>query len=127
MAKQKIECIALIAVKCDIEKDRKLDFLEKRQEIYLRNYAKANRIVIADVVYNRGMGQMEINRQFNQIVDLIRRRKADGVLAVNILSISSNLSDAYSKVGKVRAAGGVLITVEEGDLRLNIKRRNQNG
>lgn len=127
MVKQKIECIALIAVKCDIEKNQKLDFLEKRQEIYLRNYAKANRIVIADVVYSRGMGQMEINRQFNQIVDLIRRRKADGVIAVNILSISSNLSDAYSKVGKVRAAGGVLITVEEGDLRLNIKRRNQNG
>lgn len=127
MAKQKIECIAFIAVKCAIEKDRKLDFLEKRQEMYIRNYAKANRIVIADVVYSRGMGQMEINRQFNQIVDLIRRRKADGVLAVNILSISSNLSDAYSKVGKVRAAGGVLITVEEGDLRLNIKRRNQNG
>ncbi len=127
MTKQHIECIALIAVKCDIEKDRKLDYLEKRQEMYLRNYAKANRIVIADVVYSRGMGQMEINRQFNQIVDLIRRRKADGVLAVNILSISSNLSDAYSKVGKVRAAGGVLITVEEGDLRLNIKRRNQNG
>lgn len=127
MAKQRIECIALIAVKCDIEKDKKLDFLEKRQEIYLRNYAKANHIVIADVVYSRGMGQMEINRQFNQIVDLIRRRKAEGVLAVNILSISSNLSDAYSKVGKVRAAGGVLVTVEEGDLRLNIKRRNQNG
>ncbi len=127
MTKQHIECIALIAVKCDIEKDRKLDYLEKRQEMYLRNYAKANRIVIADVVYSRGMGQMEINRQFNQIVDLIRRRKADGVLAVNILSISSNLSDAYSKVGKVRAAGGVLITVEEGDLRLNIKRRNRNG
>jgi len=127
MAKQKIECIALIVVKCDIEKDRKLDFLEKRQEMYLRNYAKAKHIVIADVVYSRGMGQMEINRQFNQIVDLIRRRKADGVIAVNILSISSNLSDAYSKVGKVRAAGGVLVTVEEGDLRLNIKRRNQNG
>ena len=127
MTKQHIECIALIAVKCDIEKDRKLDFLEKRQEIYLRNYAKANRIVIADVVYSRGMGQMEINRQFNRIIDLIRRRKVDGVLVVNILSISLNLSDAYSKVGKVRAAGGMLITVEEGDLRLNIKRRNQNG
>ena len=127
MTKQKIECIAFIAVKCDIEKDRKLDFLEKRQEMYIRNYAKANHIVIADVVYSRGMGQMEINRQFNQIIDLIRRRKADGVLVVNILSISSNLSDAYSKVGKVRAAGGVLVTVEEGDLRLNVKRRNQNG
>ncbi len=127
MANKNMECIALISVKCELDQDKKLEYLEKNQEKYIRAYAKAHHIVIADVVKSRGMGQMEKNKKFNHIVDLIQRRKVDGMIAVNMLSISSNLGDAYSKVGKVRSAGGVLITVEEGNLRLNIKKGNQNG
>ena len=124
---EKKECIALIAVKCEVSRDKKLEYLEKMQEKYIRYNAKAHHIVIAYVVHSRGLGQMEVNRRFHQIVDLIQRRKADGIIVVNMLAISSNMIDAYTKVGKVRSAGGVLVTVEEGDLRLKIKRRNCNG
>jgi hypothetical protein len=39
----------------------------------------------------------------------------------NIGTISVSLADAYHKVGLIIAAGGQMITVDEGKLSLNIK------
>lgn len=38
-----------------------------------------------------------------------------------MLAISTDILDAYYKVGKVKAAGGVIVTVDEGYLGMNVK------
>ena len=122
-----IECIAILVVHCDINKTKKVEHLEQNQERYIRKYAKANNIKVVDVIHSKGLGQYEVNRFFNKAVEIIRSGKAQGIIAVNMLSIASNLEDVYLKVGKVRSAGGEMFTVDEGRLKLNIQRRNQHG
>lgn len=122
MKKAKLECIALITVHTGVENVQRLEYLEKRQEICIRNYAKSNGIKIVDVIYTRGMGQMHINQKFNEIVGLIQNKKVQGLIVLDMFTISSCLVDAYLKVGKVRSAGGTMITVNDGLLRLNMRR-----
>lgn len=54
-------------------------------------------------------------------MDKIRRKKVDGVVIANMAAVSPNLLDAYIKVGQVMEAGGVIVTVDEGRLALEIK------
>lgn len=119
---KKIECVAIVVARCDMRNVEQNDKMEKRQEAYIRKYAKAHGIKIVDVIHGRGQGQSEINKKFNRTVELIRKQKVQGIIAVNMKIFSADLEDAYSKVGKVRSAGGEMITVDEGRLRLNIWR-----
>lgn len=122
MAKRKVwKCMAYISVQtkfADIERR------EERQLHYIKEYAKANRIEIAGVVYRHGLGQYEVNRHFESMVNSIKSKKYDGILIVNMLSVSIGIADAYAKIGKVVEAGGHIITVDEGDLRLSLNFRN---
>lgn len=120
--KRIIECIAIIVVKCDMQNAEQLAKLEHRQEAYIRKYAKAHGVKIVGVLYGKGQGQNEINKRFLGAVELIRKGKVEGIITVNMRVLSTNLEDAYHKVGKVRSAGGEMITVNEGRLRLNIWR-----
>ena len=115
-----IECLAIVAVKCDMHKVEQVEKLEKRQEMYIRKYAKAHRIKIVGVLHGKGQGQSEINKKFLWAVEMVRKGKVQGIIAVNMRIFSADLEDVYRKVGKVRAAGGEMITVDEGRLRLNI-------
>ena len=118
----KIECIAMVSARCDMRNVEQIEKLEKRQEAYIRKYAKAHGIKIAGVIHGNGQGQSEINKKFLRVVELIRNGKVQGLIAVNMRILSADLEDAYSKVGKVRSAGGEIVTVDEGRLRLNIWR-----
>lgn len=120
--KRLIECIAIIVVKCDMQNTEQVAKLEHRQEAYIRKYAKAHGVKIVGVLYGRGQGQSEINKKFLGAVEWIRKGKVQGIITVNMRALSTNLEDAYRKVGKVRSAGGEMITVDEGRLRLNIWR-----
>ena len=119
---KRIECIAIVAARCDMRKEEQIEKLEKRQEAYIRKYAKAHGVKIVGVIHGNGQGQSEINKKFLRVVELIRNGKVQGLIAVNMRIISADLEDAYSKVGKVRSAGGEIVTVDEGRLRLNIWR-----
>lgn len=119
---KKIGCVAMVAVRCDMRNVEQIEKLEKRQEAYIRKYAKAHGIKIVGVIHGKGQGQSEINKKFFQTVELIRKQKVQGIIAVNMKIFSADLEDAYNKVGKVRSAGGEMITVDEGRLRLNIWR-----
>ena len=117
---KQMECIAIVSARCDMRNVEQIEKLEKRQEAYIRKYAKAHGVKIVDVIYGNGQGQSEINRKFLRIVELIKKGKVQGIIAVNMAIFSADLEDAYCKVGKVRSAGGEMITVDEGRLRLNI-------
>lgn len=97
---------------------------EERQLNYIREYAKANRIEIAGVIYRHGLGQYEVNRHFESMINSIKNRKYDGILIVNMSSVSIGIADAYARIGKVIEAGGHIITVDEGDLRLSLNFRS---
>lgn len=76
------------------------------------------------MVYRHGLGQYEVNRHFESMVNSIKSRKHDGILIVNMSSVSTGIADAYAKIGKVIEAGGHIITVDEGDLRLLLNFRS---
>ena len=42
-----------------------------------------------------------------------------------MMAISLDIPDAYYKVGKIKAAGGTIITVDEGLLGMNVKDRGE--
>ena len=98
---------------------------EQKQEKYIREYAKAHNIDIVGIVRRNGLGQVDVNRQFEKITHLISRKRVEGVIVANMMAISIDIPDAYYKVGKVKAAGGVIITVDEGILGMDVKTREE--
>ena len=70
---------------------------ERNQERYIREYAKAHNVEIVGVMRRNGLGQGDCNQQFEKM-----------------MAVSLDIPDAYYKVGKIKAAGGVIITVDEG-------------
>ena len=96
---------------------------EQKQERYIREYAKAHNIDIVGIVRRNGLGQSDVNVQFEKITHLIRQKRVEGVIVINMMAISIDIPDAYYKVGKVKAAGGVIVTVDEGILGMDVKTR----
>lgn len=94
---------------------------EQKQERYIREYAAAHNLDIVGVIHRNGLGQGDANEQFEKITQLIRKKRVEGVIVVNMLAISADIPDAYYKVGKVKAAGGIIVTVDEGNLGMNVK------
>ena len=72
-----------------------------------------------------GLGQGDCNQQFEKIAQLIRQKRVEGVIVANMMAISLDIPDAYYKVGKIKAAGGTIITVDEGLLGMNVKDREE--
>lgn len=116
-----VSCIAYVSAKNWPTKP--VEEIEAKQLKYIRDYAAANKIVIKGVVHRGLLGAYEASRQFEYILKRIRVGEADAVLAVNMAAIAEDIPDAYYKAGKVNAAGGRMITVEEGELRLILKAR----
>ena len=94
---------------------------EQKQERYIREYAKAHNIDIVGIVRRNGLGQSDVNVQFEKITHLIRQKRVEGVIVINMMAISIDIPDAYYKVGKIKAAGGVIVTVDEGILGMDVK------
>ena len=98
---------------------------EEKQERYIREYARAHNIEIVGIMRRNGLGQGDCNQQFEKIAQLIRQKRVEGVILANMMAISLDIPDAYYKVGKIKAAGGTIITVDEGLLGMNVKDREQ--
>ena len=98
---------------------------ERNQERYIREYAKAHNVEIVGIMRRNGLGQGDCNQQFEKIAQLIRQKRVEGVIVANMMAISLDIPDAYYKVGKIKAAGGTIITVDEGLLGMNVKDRGE--
>ena len=98
---------------------------EKNQERYIREYARAHNVKIVGIMRRNGLGQGDCNQQFEKIAQLIRQKRVEGVIVANMMAISLDIPDAYYKVGKIKAAGGTIITVDEGLLGMNVKDRGE--
>ena len=98
---------------------------EKNQERYIREYARAHNVKIVGIMRRNGLGQGDFNQQFEKIAQLIRQKRVEGVIVANMMAISLDIPDAYYKVGKIKAVGGAIITVDEGSLGMNVKDREE--
>lgn len=77
---------------------------------------------IVGKIRRNGFSQRDVDRQWNQIVNMIRKKQISGVVVANMAAISSSVADAYFKVGLVIEAGGIVVTVDEGRLDMHIKK-----
>ena len=62
-----------------------------------------------------------MDRQWHQIVDKIRKKQVDGVIVANMSVITDNLIDAFIKIAQVQDAGGIIVTVDDGRLAIQLR------
>ncbi|MBP3663635.1 MAG: recombinase family protein [Tyzzerella sp.] len=120
MAKKKdprYECIAYLSVEAELDK---VDRLEDKQLKYIKEYAKAHNILIVGVMRRHGFSMNDVFRNFRQIAHLIGKKRVEGVIVAGMQYVSSDLEDAYYKIGMIKAAGGQFVTVDEGNLGMDI-------
>ena len=87
-----------------------------------RKFVKRKEYSIVGKIRRNGFSQRDVDRQWNQIVNMIRKKQISGVVVANMAAISSSVADAYFKVGLVIEAGGIVVTVDEGRLDMHIKK-----
>lgn len=118
MRKRKIDCIEYLSVDAPLEVVNKL---EDKQSRYIREHIKNKEYVVVGTVRRNGMSQAEINRQWDMLAKKVRKKQIEGVVVVSMKNVSSGVADAYKKVGDIIEAGGVVVSVEDGNLFLNLK------
>ena len=118
--KRKIyDCIEYLSVEAPLEK---VDCLEDKQSKYIREYVKNKEYSIVGTERRHGFSQGDVNRQWAAIVRLIKAKRVDGVVVANMAAVSDSVPDAFYKVGQIIDAGGIIVTVDEGRLDMNIRR-----
>lgn len=115
---RKMDCIEYLSVQAPLEK---VNMLEDKQSKYIHDFAKRSEFHIVGKLRRNGFSQRDVDRQWMQIVNMIRKKQISGVVVANMAAVSSSLADAYYKVGLIIEAGGVVATVDEGRLDMHIK------
>ena len=115
---KKMDCIEYLSVQAPLEK---VNMLEDKQSRYIHDFAKRSEFHIVGKIRRNGFSQRDVDRQWMQIVNMIRKKQISGVVVANMAAVSSSLADAYYKVGLIIEAGGVVSTVDEGRLDMHIK------
>lgn len=115
---KKLDCIEYLSVQAPLEK---VNMLEDKQSRYIHDFAKRSEFHIVGKIRRNGFSQRDVDRQWMQIVNMIRKKQISGVVVANMVAVSSSLADAYYKVGLIIEAGGVVATVDEGRLDMHIK------
>ena len=115
---RKMDCIEYLSVQAPLEK---VNMLEDKQSRYIHDFAKRSEFHIVGKIRRNGFSQRDVDRQWMQIVNMIRKKQISGVVVTNMAAVSSSLADAYYKVGLIIEAGGVVATVDEGRLDMHIK------
>lgn len=116
--RKKLRCFVYLSTQAE---EWLVEEKERKQLRYIREYAKAHNIEIVKVFRKGALGQHEVNRHFNTLLVKIRTGEAEGLLLASMGTVSSDEVDAYRKVGMIHAAGGQMVTVDEGFLDLKIK------
>lgn len=116
--RKKLRCFVYLSTQAE---EWLVEEKERKQLRYIREYAKAHNIEIIKVFRKGALGQHEVNRHFNALLVKIRNGEAEGLLLASMGAVSLDEVDAYRKVGMIHAAGGQMVTVDEGFLDLKIK------
>ena len=116
--KKTIECIEYLSVSAPLDK---VDYLENKQSKYIHEYVKNKEYMIVGTERRHGFSQNDVDRQWQQIVNKVRKKQVDGVIVTNMRAVTDTLIDAAIKIAQIQAAGGVVVTVDDGKLLLDIR------
>lgn len=116
---ESIDCILYLSTEGDLWHAEER---EKKQRRYVMDYNKAHGVNVVKTLHRDVAGQAGVNRDFAKMVEMIRRKQAQGIVVANMKCIASSLPDAYYKIGMVVQAGGKMITVDDdNDLFMDVK------
>lgn len=116
--KKTVECIEYLSVSAPLDK---VDRLEDKQSKYIHEYVKNKEYMIVGTERRHGFSQKDMDRQWQQIVNKIRKKQVDGVIVANMRVLTDNLIDAFIKIAQIQSAGGIIVTVDDGQLSLNLR------
>ena len=85
----------------------KVNMLEDKQRKYIPEFVRNKNYVIMKSVRRNGMSPMEVNRQWDGIVNLLRKEQVQGIVVSNMRAVARDLPDAYRKIGQVVEEGGL--------------------
>jgi hypothetical protein len=117
---EEIPCIIFLS---STEKDS-FDLAERKENKqlkYISEYADAHGLVPVRIVRRGCMGRKVSNDMFLNCIRLMENGRANAILVANMDLISTTESDAYYKVGLVREKGFRMFSVDEGELKLELK------
>ena len=116
--KKTVECIEYLSVSAPLDKVARL---EDKQSKYIHEYVKNKEYMIVGTERRHGFSKKDVDRQWQQIVNKIRKKQVDGVIVANMRAVTDNFVDAAKKIAQVQSAGGIVITVDDGQLSLNLR------
>lgn len=116
--KKTVECIEYLSVSAPLDK---VERLEDKQSKYIHEYVKNKEYMIVGTERRHGFSQKDVDRQWQQIVNKIRKKQVDGVIVANMRVLTDNLTDAFIKIAQIQSAGGIIVTVDDGQLSLNLR------
>ena len=120
IVKEQIPCI--VDLSSNEESSFELaEMKENRQLRYINEYADVHGLIPMKIVRRGCFGPAVRNKLFQDCLYLMKQGKVSALLVANMDAISSGLADAYRKVGMVQEQGCRIISVDEGELRLDIK------
>ena len=86
-----VRCIVYISTVGDMQH---VNQREQRQMRYISEYANGNNIEVVKVMRRNVLGQLDVNKHFDRIVQMISEGFADGILIANMQFISKDIDDA---------------------------------
>jgi fructose-1,6-bisphosphatase/inositol monophosphatase family enzyme len=113
-----IECIEYLSVEAPLEK---VDYLEDKQSKYIREYVRNKEYLVVGTERRHGFSRRDVDRQWMQIVNKVRKKQVDGVIVANMRAVTDSMVDAFIKVAQIQEAGGIVVTVDDGRLEMNIR------
>ena len=115
---KKVRCIVYISTVGDIQH---VSQREQRQMKYISEYANGNNIEVVKVMRRNVLGQLDVNKHFDRMVQMISEGFADGILIANMQFISKDIEDACRKIAKVSSVGAAIYSVDDGKLDFQFK------
>ena len=118
----RIKCIAYLSSTGSISLAQRK---EDGQLIQIQRYARKHNLEIVDVVRRNGFGWQSVIKQFEDMAFNVGRNKADVVLIVNSITLSTEIVDRFRLAGIIQAGGGKLMSVDEGEMTMPLfQKRN---
>ena len=114
-----LRCIVILSGNENISEERARK-KEDAQKKYIFEYADAHDLIPMAVIRRGVMGQSVMNGMYDRAIRMMCCGRAEAVLLSYMASVSRDTEDAYIKVGKAVGAGFRVITVDEGELRLDL-------
>ena len=115
---QPVRCIVYLSTVGDLQH---VNQREQRRMNYISDYAKGNNIEIVKVMRRNVLGQLDVNRHFDRLVQMVSEGLADGILIANMQFVSKDIDDACRKIAKVSNVGGAIYSVDDGRLTFRFK------